>query len=156
MTNIQSLVDGERMTEEVTTFDESLQQLAKTLVTTLHRTDGVGLSAPQIGRNERIAVIDFQDDRDPLVLVNPTLLKYYGTSIEMEGCLSYPGIYGEVERPEAIRIEAEDEYGKTFEITAEGFEARAILHEMDHLYGISFTQKIKTRVDAETFEEEEE
>ncbi|MBF4499893.1 peptide deformylase [Savagea sp. SN6] len=156
MVNIQSLVNQERMTEEVTTFDESLQQLAKILIDTLHRTDGVGLSAPQIGRNERIAVIDFQDDRDPLVLVNPTLLKYYGKSVEMEGCLSYPGIYGEVERPEAIRIEAEDEYGKTFEITAEGFEARAILHEMDHLYGISFTQKIKTRVDAETFEEEEE
>ena len=147
--------EKEQMTKEVTVFDERIQALVDRLLQTLHNTESVGLSAPQIGENDRIAVLDFRDDRDPLVLINPVLVRYYGSETEMEGCLSYPNVYGTVTRPEAIIVEAQEADGSVFEITAEGIEARAILHEMDHLVGASFIDKIEERIDPEHFYEEE-
>jgi len=147
--------EKEQMTKEVTVFDERIQQLVNRLLDTLHETESVGLSAPQIGANERIAIIDFRDDREPLVLINPVLVRYYGSETEMEGCLSYPDIYGTVTRPEAIIVEAQEVDGSVFEITAEGMEARAILHEMDHLVGASFIDKLEERIDPDYFYEEE-
>lgn len=154
MKKIIALEGKEQLTEEVKQFNQSLQQVVKDLKETVMKTEGVALSAPQIGVNQRVTVIDFKDEREPLVLVNPTLVKFFETSVEMEGCLSYPNVFGEVKRPRAIIIEAEDEQGQVFEITAEDFEARVILHEMDHLYGVSFKDKISRFVALDEFEED--
>lgn len=156
MRTIQQLSGKESICQDVEVFDETLHELIDRLTRTLHATDGVGLSAPQIGVNKKVTVLDFQDGREPLELINPVLVRYFGEATEMEGCLSYRGIYGEVTRPEAIQVEAQDRNGDVFEITAESFEARAILHEMDHLVGVPFEKKLKNRVTEEQFDALEE
>ena len=120
---------------EVTEFDRGLRKLAKRMIRTMHDAPGVGLAAPQVGVLQRLLVYDVDDD--PRVLVNPVLDEVAAETEEAEeGCLSVPGLTMPVERPVGVRVRALDEYGEPVEFRAEGFEARVIQHEMDHLDGV--------------------
>ncbi len=119
---------------------------------TMIEFDGVGLAAPQIGLNKRIAIVDIDDDMGTIELINPEIIYSSGSQTGPEGCLSFPGIYGEVTRPNFIRVKAQDRKGKGFVLEAEEFLARAIQHEVDHLNGILFTSKVTRYIDEKELE----
>jgi peptide deformylase len=120
---------------EVTTFDRSLRKLAKKMIRIMHDAPGVGLAAPQVGVLQRLLVYDVDDD--PRVLVNPEFDEFSEELEEAdEGCLSVPGLTMPVERPVSLRVRAFDGDGEPLEFRAEGFEARVIQHEFDHLEGV--------------------
>jgi len=120
---------------EVTQFDRSLRKLAKRMIRTMHDAPGVGLAAPQVGVLQRLLVYDVDDD--PQVLVNPVLDEFSdGTEEADEGCLSVPGVTMPVERPVSVRVRGFDAGGEPVDFVAEGFEARVIQHETDHLDGV--------------------
>ncbi|WP_400247137.1 peptide deformylase [Niallia sp. JL1B1071] len=127
---------------EVTVFDKKLAKLLNDMYDTMIEFDGVGLAAPQIGISQRIAVVDIDDEMGTLELINPKLLEVNGSQVGPEGCLSFPGLFGEVDRPFSIKVEAQNRKGKKYIIEAEEYLARAILHEMDHLDGVLFTSKV--------------
>lgn len=109
---------------------------------TMIEFDGVGLAAPQIGLDQQIAIVDIDDDSGTIEMINPEILEIKGEQIGPEGCLSFPGLYGEVSRPDYVKVKAQDRKGKFYTLEAEDFLARAILHEIDHLQGILFTSKV--------------
>jgi peptide deformylase len=120
---------------EVTEFDRSLRKFAKRMIRTMHDAPGVGLAAPQVGVLQRLLVYDVDDD--PQVLVNPVLDEFSDESEESdEGCLSVPGVTMPVERPVSVRVRGFDSSGEPVDFRAEGFEARVIQHENDHLDGV--------------------
>ena len=120
---------------EVETFDRALRKLAKRMIRIMHDAPGVGLAAPQVGTLQRLLVYDVEDD--PKVLVNPVLDEFSDENEESdEGCLSVPGVTMPVERPVEVRVRAFDATGEPLEFRAEGFEARVIQHEYDHLEGV--------------------
>jgi peptide deformylase len=120
---------------EVTQFDRSLRKLAKRMIRTMHDAPGVGLAAPQVGVLQRLLVYDVDDD--PRVLVNPVLGEFSDDTEESdEGCLSVPGVTMPVERPVSLRVRGFDANGDPVDFHAEGFEARVIQHENDHLDGV--------------------
>ena len=120
---------------EVETFDRALRKLAKRMISIMHDAPGVGLAAPQVGTLQRLLVYDVEDD--PKVLVNPVLDEFSDENEESdEGCLSVPGVTMPVERPVEVRVRAFDATGEPLEFRAEGFEARVIQHEYDHLEGV--------------------
>jgi peptide deformylase len=120
---------------DVTEFDRGLRKLAKRMIRTMHDAPGVGLAAPQVGVLQRMLVYDVDDD--PHVLVNPVLDEFSDDTEEAdEGCLSVPGVTMPVQRPLSVRVRALDEYGEPVDFRAEGFEARVIQHENDHLDGV--------------------
>lgn len=127
-------------------FDAGLRKLAADMVETMHAAPGVGLAAPQVGIELRLAVVDISVGEDPSllkVLVNPEIVRREGQETEIEGCLSLPGINDKVDRPLAITLRAHDLAGEPFELAAEEFMARAICHEVDHLDGILFTDHLR-------------
>lgn len=131
---------------EVAELDAALQKLAANMVETMYAAPGVGLAAPQVGVELRLAVVDVSLGEDPSqlrVLVNPVILDRSGLDSEVEGCLSLPGINDKVDRPTAITVRAQDLTGRSFELRAEGYFARAICHEVDHLDGILFTDHLR-------------
>ncbi|MBN3555167.1 peptide deformylase [Fictibacillus nanhaiensis] len=138
--------------EQVKTFDKKLKKLVKDMFETMYEAEGVGLAAPQIGIAEQIAVVDIGDDTGQLVLINPVIKKASGSQIGPEGCLSFPGLFGEVERPFNVTVTAQDVDGKAFTIEANDFLARAIQHEIDHLHGILFTSKVIEYYETEELE----
>jgi peptide deformylase len=130
----------------VETFDAPLRKLAGDMIETMHAAPGVGLAAPQVGVDLRLAVIDVSVGEDPAaitVLVNPEILRRDGMETDVEGCLSLPGINDKVDRPLSIRLRAQRLDGESFELDAEGYTARAICHEIDHLDGILFTDHLR-------------
>ncbi len=138
--------------EIVTVFDKKLIKLLKDMYDTMIEFDGVGLAAPQIGLNKRIAVVDIDDEMGTLELINPEIIEATGEQTGAEGCLSFPGVYGEVTRPFYIKIKAQDRKGRWFTLEAEDFFARAIQHEMDHLKGVLFTSKVSKYIDEKDLE----
>ncbi|MDX1771819.1 MAG: peptide deformylase, partial [Planococcaceae bacterium] len=102
----------------------------------------------------RVAIVDLGEGEEPIELVNPEVLQTEGSVIEIEGCLSFPELFGEVERPFYVRVKAQERNGDWYELEAEDYEARAILHEIDHLDGILFDSKILRVVDPSELEEE--
>lgn len=132
----------EQKCEPVTRFDRKLAKLLNDMYDTMIEFDGVGLAAPQIGIKERIAVVDIDDELGTIEMINPKIIEVSGEQTGPEGCLSFPGLYGEVTRPDFVKIEAQDRKGRKYTLEAEGFLARAIQHEMDHLDGILFTTKV--------------
>src|SRR6185312_14330648 len=102
------------------------------------------------------AIVDFGEGQDVIEMINPVVTAIGGSEIEIEGCLSFPGLYGEVERPFYVKVEAQERNGALYELEAEDYEARAILHEIDHLNGILFDSKIIRVVDPKEFEETDE
>lgn len=120
-------------TKPVTVFDDSLQDLVADMVRIMHTEDGVGLAAPQVGVRLKLAVVFSEGVLH--VLVNPCVVSTEGEQSGEEGCLSFPGIYGTVARPEKITLTCRDIHGEEVTREASGFLARAFLHEMDHLDG---------------------
>ena len=117
-------------------FDERLGELLDDMAETMYQANGVGLAAPQVGILRRVVVIDVGDGI--IELVNPRILRTAGSETTSEGCLSFPGEYGLVERPTEVEIEAEDRHGKTVRMTGHDLLARAFCHETDHLDGKVF------------------
>ncbi|MCA3216973.1 MAG: peptide deformylase [Burkholderiales bacterium] len=133
-----------KVAQPVTVFDAKLRQLAADMAETMYAAPGVGLAATQVDQHIRLIVIDVSEGKDDLVtFVNPEIV---WASPEMavceEGCLSVPGIYDEVERPAKVRVKAQDVEGKGFELDCEGLLAVCIQHEMDHLRGKVFVEKL--------------
>ena len=117
-------------------FDKRLATLLKDMADTMYKAEGVGLAAPQVGILRRIAVVDVTEDHSGLLeMVNPEIIEREGEQTGREGCLSVPGRQGVVTRPMKIKARFQDRNGDTYEIETEGFEARAICHELDHLDG---------------------
>lgn len=138
----------EKECEPVKNFDSELHKLLDDMFETMYDAQGVGLAAPQIGIEKQIAVVDTREE-EPLELINPVIQKSSGNEVDLEGCLSFPGLFGEVERPFRISLKAQDRNGDEFKLKAEGFFARAIQHEIDHLQGVLFTEKVIRYVDLE-------
>lgn len=139
----------EQQCETVTKFDRKLAKLLDDMHETMIENDGVGIAAPQVNVAQRIAIVDFNEGQEPIEMINPELALYEGADTDIEGCLSFPGIFGEVERFDHIKIKAQERDGSWYELEAEGYEARAILHEMDHLEGVLFTSKITKYISQE-------
>ncbi|MBU8877774.1 peptide deformylase [Bacillus sp. FJAT-29790] len=138
--------------QPVTFFDKKLTKLLNDMYDTMLEFDGVGLAAPQIGLDKQIAIVDIDDENGTIELINPEILETKGEQLGPEGCLSFPGLYGEVIRPDYVKIKAQDRKGKYYTLEAEGFLARAILHEIDHLQGVLFTSKVTRYLDEEELE----
>ena len=130
-------------TKEVEVIDESIIQLLDDLYDTMVEHDGVGIAAPQVNVGLRIAIVELGEDI--LEMINPIVIETRGEAEDVEGCLSFPDLFGLVKRPTYVKIEASDREGRIYELEAEDFEARCILHEIDHLDGVLFDSKI-TRV----------
>ncbi|MBD8025825.1 peptide deformylase [Ureibacillus sp. Re31] len=128
--------------KEVTVINEEIITLLDDLYDTMVEYDGVGIAAPQINVPLRVAIVELGEERDILEMINPTILETSGSEVDIEGCLSFPNLYGEVERPTYVKIEACDREGRVYELEAGGFDARAILHEIDHLDGVLFDSKL--------------
>lgn len=131
--------------EPVTTFDESLQELARDLIETMYAAPGAGLAANQIGVSLSIVVINNskgEDEKKPLVLVNPEIIEKGERQVDEEGCLSVIDLTAKVERYRKLLVRAQDLHGKTWEFPAEDFFARVIQHELDHLNGILFIDRL--------------
>lgn len=127
----------------VTSFDERLASLLDDLVETLEASDGVGLAAPQIGILRRVAVVNVRDKRGTIELVNPEIVEEKGAQVGNEGCLSAPNEWCEVERPNRVIVKAYDRHGHEFMISGTELLARALCHEIDHLDGVLFTDRVK-------------
>lgn len=140
--NIRTLGDDilRKKCRVIDKIDDRIKTLAKDMIETMHKEDGVGLAGPQVGILKRIAVIDVGEG--PIVIINPEIIKREGSYIDIEGCLSIPGRQGEVERPEKVTVRALNENGEEVEITGEGLLARAFCHEIDHLDGVLFIDKV--------------
>ena len=119
-------------------FDGKLHKLLDDMKETLLDANGVGLAAPQVGILRRVVIVDLGDEI--LELVNPELLETSGEQEGAEGCLSVPGKYGEVTRPEIVRVRAQDRNGDWFEVEDEGLTARCFCHEIEHLDGHLFVE----------------
>ncbi|MBT2681303.1 peptide deformylase [Bacillus sp. ISL-35] len=143
----------EQECEKVTVFDKKLAKLLDDMYDTMIEFDGVGLAAPQIDIKKQIAVVDIDDEHGTIEMINPVVLETSGEQTGPEGCLSFPGLYGEVTRPNYVKVKAQNRKGKTFEIEAEEFLARAILHEIDHLHGVLFTTKVSKYMEEADLEE---
>ena len=131
-----------KIAQPVTRFDDRLRHLVENLGHTMYDANGVGLAATQVDVHDRVIVIDISDTRDQMqVFVNPRIVAASAAcKLSEEGCLSVPGVYDDVERPERVTVEAEDERGRTFRVEAEGLLAVAVQHEMDHLLGKVFVE----------------
>lgn len=126
-------------TKAVAEVSDDHRKLIDDMFETMHRAQGIGLAAPQIGRTERIAVVDVEGGKQPLALINPQVVSSSaGTEKSEEGCLSIPDIFGDVERPASVVVRALDRDGRAIEISASGLLARCLQHEIDHLDGKLF------------------
>ena len=127
--------------EPVTEFDADLRKFVADMFETTYASQGIGLAAPQVGVSKRITIIDLSMGKEPekkLVLINPEVILSEGKQYEEEGCLSFPDIREKVVRAAKVRIRAQDEHGKWFEMDGEELLARAFQHEIDHLDGVVF------------------
>lgn len=134
-----------RKSEPVDEITEDIVRLARDMVETVHAAPGVGLAAPQVGVNQRVVVVDLSvgEDRDALhVLINPTIVLAEGESVCEEGCLSVPDIKEKVARPYKVVVRGLDINGRPVEVKGEDLLARALCHEIDHLDGILFVEKL--------------
>jgi len=128
-----------KKSKKVTIFDEKLKQLLEDMAETMRWANGVGLAAPQVGILKRVVVIDVGEGL--IELVNPEIVAKEGEVLDIEGCLSIPGVTGEVARPKKVKVRAQNREGEFFEIEGEDLLARALCHEIDHLDGILFIDK---------------
>ncbi len=134
-----------RKTEPILVFDESLKSFVKSMIKSMHKQDGIGLAAPQIGHLKKVLVVDIsgiEEDAKPKVFINPEIIHASGESVVEEGCLSIPDVREDVERPEEIKLKYFDESGDCFEDEYDGWMARVLQHEIDHLNGILFVDLI--------------
>ncbi len=126
-----------------------VKDLAQDMIHTMYLRDGVGLAAPQIGASIRMVVVDpfwgrEDAEKDPFVLINPSITASSGETVNEEGCISIPGIYADVTRPSSISVSFTTLDGETSAMDVSGFAAVVVQHELDHLDGLLFTDKIST------------
>lgn len=128
-------------------IDDRIIALLDDMIDTLYDSNGVGLAAPQVGVLKRIAVIDIGDGL--IELINPEIVAEEGTQNDLEGCLSLPGKWGYVERPNKVTVRAMDRNGDEYEYEGEGLLARAFCHEIEHLDGVLFSSHVTEFVEPE-------
>lgn len=119
-----------------------IRVLLEDMAETMYSVQGVGLAAPQVGVGKRLIVVDVRDEQGLLKMINPVITGREGRETDLEGCLSFPGIHGEVERDCRITLRALDAEGNELEICASGLLARALQHEIDHLDGVLFVDRV--------------
>lgn len=130
-----------KVSKVVTNFEDRTQILIDDMIETMNEAKGVGLAAPQVGILKRIVVVDIGEG--PIVLVNPEIVEAKGEINEKEGCLSIPGKEGNVVRPEYVKVKAQDRRGNAIELEGKELLARAFCHEIDHLNGILYIDKLE-------------
>jgi peptide deformylase len=132
-------------TEPVAQVDDVIRTLVRDMIETMHAAPGIGLAANQVGVGKRVCVVDLsvgEKAEDLHVFINPRIVDVQGSEVAEEGCLSFPDIHLDIERPFHATVEAEDVDGKTFRIAADGLLARAMQHEIEHLEGRVFLQNL--------------
>jgi len=136
--------------KRIAKVDDKIRQTIKEMLQTMYTADGIGLAAPQVGIHKQLIVIDINLDKPdvpPLILINPKITKSgKDCGKAEEGCLSIPGVYLDVSRPEAIEISYKNEQGKPTKLNATGLLSRAIQHEMDHLNGVMFVDRVDNNI----------
>ena len=144
--------DGEEIlrkkSKEIDNINERIITLLNDMAETMYENDGVGLAAPQVGVLKCAIVIDVENGKGLIKLINPKIVFEEGEKCDAEGCLSIPGVSGEVKRPERVMVEALDLNGKQIVIEGKGLLARALCHEIDHLNGILFKDKVIRYIDS--------
>lgn len=140
--NIRTVEDEilRKKSRKVEQVNDRILTLIKDMIETMYLADGVGLAAPQVGILKRVIVIDVGNG--PIALINPEILETEGQYLDEEGCLSIPGKQGKVLRPEKVKVKALNEKGEEFILEGEGLLARALCHEIDHLDGVLFIDRI--------------
>lgn len=132
--------------KRIAKVDQSIRQLVREMLQTMYSENGIGLAAPQVGVNKQLIVIDCQPEEpatQPLVLINPEILGYGQKLCRIqEGCLSIPGVFLDVIRPETVLVAFKDENGRPQKMQASGLLSRCIQHEMDHLHGVMFVDRV--------------
>lgn len=132
-----------KKSKKVEKIDEKIKEIVSDMIQTMYSNDGIGIAAVQIGILKRVIVYDISEKQDsPIVLINPQMLKSKGEIVCEEGCLSSPGKFGLVTRADKIEVEGLDINGKTIRIKAKGLESVVLSHEIDHLDGILFIDKV--------------
>jgi peptide deformylase len=141
------VIDGDdtlrKTAKPVEKIDQHIIDLLEDMAETMYASNGIGIAAPQVGVLRRVFVVDLHDDNGLTEFINPRIVNAQGVQAGIEGCLSCPGISGEVERPEVLDIEAMDRHGGIFRLRATELLAVCISHENDHLDGILFFDKVK-------------
>lgn len=140
-----------KVSRPVTKFDDRLHELLDDMAETLEDARGVGLAAPQVGILRRVVVVDVGEEI--LELINPEIISESGEQTGMEGCLSVPGKYGIVTRPNVVKVRAQDRFGEWYEAEGEELIARAFCHELDHLDGHLYVDKMERFLTQEELEE---
>jgi len=133
--------------EPVTEFNDELRRLVADMFETTYANQGIGLAAPQVGVSKRLATIDLSMGKEPddkLVFINPEIIFSDGRVYEEEGCLSFPEIREKVVRAAKVRVRAQDQYGKWFELDGDDLMARCMQHEIDHVDGMLFIFRMST------------
>ncbi len=145
-----------KVAEPVTEFNEALAKLVQDMYETMYHADGCGLAAPQIGIAKRIAVIDISEEKDkPFCIINPEIIERSGEKMMSAGCLSVPGTYTTAPRSTYVKVRAQDETGKFFEIEGHDLLAHCLQHEIDHLYGklnIDYLSSLKKNISLKKME----
>ncbi len=132
-----------KKSRQVEVIDDKIKELAEDMFETMHKFDGLGLAGVQVGVLKRIIVIDLYDDVSKFILINPEIIEKSDETVEIEeGCLSYPNQFGKVTRSIRVKVKALDIEGKKVTLEAEGLLAQALQHEIDHLNGETFKEKI--------------
>lgn len=139
-----------KKSKKVTVFDEKLKELIEDMAETMKWANGVGLAAPQVGILKRVVVIDVGEGL--IELVNPEIMAEEGEVVGVEGCLSIPGITGEVARPKKVKVRAQNSKGEFIELEGEDLLARALCHEIDHLDGILFIDRAQRIIEEDSEE----
>lgn len=158
--SIRKIITAENPTlrqkaKKVHRFDASIQKLVEDMFETMHSANGAGLAAPQIDISIRVFVAEYEERR--FVLVNPEIIKAEGEVLGSEGCLSIPGYYGEnIRRADSIVVKGQDTHGKSVRVRAEGWLARIMQHEIDHLDGVLFLDRLDRPEDLHEVSSEEE
>ncbi|BAY74723.1 peptide deformylase [Nostoc linckia NIES-25] len=133
--------------KRISKVDDELRKVVREMLQTMYSKDGIGLAAPQVGIHKQLIVIDLEPDNaanQPLVLINPIIKQVSrDISVAQEGCLSIPNVYLDVKRPEVVEIAYKDEYGRPQTLKANDLLGRCIQHEMDHLNGVVFVDRVE-------------
>ena len=132
-----------KRSREIEVIDDKIKELAQDMIDTMHKWDGVGLAGPQVGVLKRIIVIDLYEEGTQFILINPVLVSQKGEQEVDEGCLSFPNKFGKVVRPKEVVVEALDLDGCKVTLKAQDLLAQALCHEIDHLNGVVFVEKVK-------------
>jgi peptide deformylase len=134
-----------KKSEPVSEITEEIRKIARDLLESLYAEKGLGLAAPQVGISKRLIAIDAGENRgNGFVLINPVIVENEGKSTMEEGCLSFPGIFGKISRPEKIVLKATDLTGKELRFDLTEMPCRAVLHEIDHLDGVLFIDRMSS------------